>query len=119
MVCTGYVPDAHVPVLLKGAELFVFPSWYEGFGLPALEAQSAGVPVACSKEASLPEVAGQGAIYFDPFSIENIAQSLRQCLSDPALRARLRKQGLANARRFSWEQTALDTLQVYTRVIAH
>ena len=114
--CTGYIPDAQVPVLLQHADLFVFPSWYEGFGLPALEAQIAGVPVACSRAASLPEVAGEGAAYFDPASDEDIARVLRQCLRDPNLRARLRQQGAANAGRFSWEQAARDTLQVYAQM---
>ncbi len=116
VVCAGYLPDAHVPVLLRHADLFVFPSWYEGFGLPALEAQLAGVPVACSHAASLPEVAGEGAAYFDPVSVEDMARTLRQCLNDPDLRVRLRAQGTANANRFSWEQAARDTLAVYAQI---
>lgn len=116
VVCTGYLPDAHIPVLLRHADLFVFPSWYEGFGLPALEAQLAGVPVACSNAASLPEVAGEGAVYFDPVAVEDIARALRQCLNDPVLRARLREQGTVNASRFSWEQAAQDTLEVYAQI---
>ena len=116
VICTGYVPDAHIPVLLRHADLFVFPSWYEGFGLPAVEAQIAGVPVACSHAASLPEVAGEGAAYFDPASVEDMARALRECLNDSSLRDRLRTQGAANARRFSWEQAAQQTLQVYAQI---
>jgi len=110
---TGYVPDSHVMPLLAHADLFVFPSLYEGFGLPVLEAQKAGVAVACSSAASLPEVAGDGAAFFDPASAEDMGRVLRGCLRDPALRAALAEKGRANVARFSWAQTAAATLSCY------
>lgn len=114
---TGYVSHAHLPTLLNGAELFVLPSLYEGFGLPALEAQAADVPLLCSSAASLPEIAGDGAYYFDPHNVESIVNALRTCLRDSALRDALRAKGRANVQRFSWERAARQTLTVYQRVV--
>ena len=112
---TGYVPDAHVMPLLEGADLFVFPSLYEGFGLPILEAQMAGVAVASSTAASLPEVAGDGAALFDPLSVDDMSRVLQDCLLDPRRRAALIEKGRANVARFSWERTAAETLDCYHR----
>jgi len=113
---TGYVPDNAVMPLLGHADLFVFPSLYEGFGLPVLEAQRAGTAVACSSVASLPEVAGDGAEFFDPLSVDEIAQALLRCLRDPARRAALVEHGHKNVARFSWAQTAAATLGCYRQV---
>lgn len=113
VILTGPVPHAHVSPLLGHADLFVLPSLYEGFGLPVLEAQQAGVAVACSTAGSLPEVAGEGAIYFDPASVEQTAETIRRCLADGQLRSRLILRGRENVRRFSWEKTARETLSVY------
>jgi glycosyltransferase involved in cell wall biosynthesis len=113
---TGYVPAAHVLPLLSGAELFILPSLYEGFGLPVLEAQQAGVPVVCSTAGSLPEVAGKGAIFFNPYSITDIAEKIFAMASNPVLKADMRQKGLANARRYSWEKMARETLAVYMQV---
>lgn len=110
---TGYVPDEQVMPLLQHADLFVFPSLYEGFGLPVLEAQKAGVAVACSMAASLPEVAGDGAAFFNPASVEDMSRVLLDCLRDPVRRSGLIKKGYANAERFSWERTAAATLECY------
>ena len=115
---TGYVPDDHVMPLLGHADLFVFPSLYEGFGLPLLEAQNAGVAVACSTAASIPEVAGDGAAYFNPLSVEDMQRVLLDCLSDSALRADLIQKGRMNADRFSWKNTAAGTLACYRAVQA-
>ena len=112
---TGYVPDADVMPLLEHADLFAFPSLYEGFGLPVLEAQKAGVAVACSTAASLPEVAGEGAALFDPLSVDDMARVLLECLSDPVRRATLIEKGRANVALFSWERTARATLAVYRK----
>lgn len=117
VVTTGYVPASHIASLLGHAELFVLPSLYEGFGLPVLEAQQANVAVACSTAGSLPEVAGEGAVFFDPNSVEAMAETLLRCLSDPDLRAELRKNGQKNLKRFSWEKTALETLAVYQQIL--
>jgi glycosyltransferase involved in cell wall biosynthesis len=110
---TGYVPKEHVLPLLSHADLFVLPSLYEGFGLPVLEAQQAAVAVACSTAGSLPEVGGDGALYFDPTSVEHIADTIRRCLADATLRSQLILKGRANLSRFSWDKTARETLSVY------
>ena len=116
VVYTDYVGEASKHTLLKGAEMLVFPSTYEGFGLPVLEAQQAGVPVACSTAASLPEVAGEAALYFDPLSVDAMAQAIGQVAQQSDLRETLRQKGFQNAGKFSWEQTARQTLQVYQHV---
>lgn len=115
---TGYVPDDQIMPLLAHADLFAFPSLYEGFGLPLLEAQTAGVAVACSTAASIPEVAGAGAEYFNPLSMEDIARVLLSCLCEPERRAALIQKGTENAARFSWERTAEATLSCYRDVMA-
>ncbi|MBA2707620.1 MAG: glycosyltransferase family 4 protein [Gemmatimonadaceae bacterium] len=115
---TGYLPDSDVVALMRGASLFAYPSLYEGFGLLALDAQNAGVPVACSSGSSLPEVAGDGALMFDPTSVEDMARALETCLMDMGLRASLVMAGYANASRFSWKRTACETLAVYRSVIS-
>jgi glycosyltransferase involved in cell wall biosynthesis len=113
---TGYVPEEHILPLLSHADLFVLPSRYEGFGLPVLEAQQAAVAVACSNAGSLPEVGGDGALYFDPVSIEQMADTIRRCLADAPLRSQLILKGQANLLRFSWDKTARETLSVYRDV---
>lgn len=113
---TGYVPDADVAALMQNASLFAFPSLYEGFGLPLLDAQNAGVPVVCSSAGALPEVAGDGALVFDPLSIDDIASALRRGLGDADLRERLVARGLENAEKFSWDATARQTLGIYDAV---
>jgi glycosyltransferase involved in cell wall biosynthesis len=113
---TGYVPEEHILPLLSHADLFVLPSRYEGFGLPVLEAQQAAVAVACSNAGSLPEVGGDGALYFDPVSIEQMADTIRRCLADAPLRSQLILKGQANLLRFSWDKTARETLSVYQDV---
>jgi len=113
---TGYVPDEDVPALLQQAKLFVFPSLYEGFGLPALEAQSVGTPVVCSSAASLPEVAGKGALYFDPLSVDDMKEAIEKVLNDANLQNGLIEKGYANTARFSWRKAAEQTLSVYRQL---
>ncbi len=96
---------------------FVFPSLYEGFGLPVLEAMARGVPVACSNASSLPEVAGDAALLFDPHNEAAIAAAIERLLSEPAEVRRLRARGLQRAREFTWERTARLTLQSYRRAL--
>lgn len=116
ILTTGYVPDEHVPPLLAGADLYVLPSTYEGFGIPVLEAQEVGVPVVCSHAGSLPEIGGSGALYFDPLSVNEIADSLVKGLCDTVVRRELVANGTANLRRFSWRKAAETTMRVYDRV---
>jgi glycosyltransferase involved in cell wall biosynthesis len=113
----GWCTGEEVEGLWAIAEAFVFPSLYEGFGLPVLEAMARGVPVACSNAASLPEVAGDAALLFDPHDEHAIAEALRRLLEDSALRDRLRSRGLARAREFSWERAARLTLESYARAL--
>jgi glycosyltransferase involved in cell wall biosynthesis len=110
---TGYLKEEEKTQVLQHARMLAFPSLYEGFGLPVIEAMSYDVPVACSNVAALPEVAGNAARMFDPRNVDEITAALEEVLSDEPLRARLIAAGRINARRFSWERTARLTLQVY------
>jgi len=110
---TGYVPQEDLRHLYAGAGAFVFPSLFEGFGLPVLEAMACGAPVITSRTSSLPEVAGDAALYIDPYRVEELAGALRRLTHDDALRARLSAAGLEQAARFSWEETARQTLRAY------
>ncbi len=109
----GAVAEVDLPALYSGAELFVFPSLYEGFGLPVVEAMACGTPVACSNVSSLPEVADDAALLFDPHTPEAIAAAIHQVLRDAGLRAALRQRSLEQAGHFSWERTARLTLEAY------
>lgn len=115
---TGYVADEHLPALYAGADLFAFPSLYEGFGLPVLEAMACGTPVVTSNTSSLPEVAGDAALLVDPLDVAAIADAMRRVLEDQALAAELRAKGLARAAQFTWERTARETIAVYEQVLA-
>lgn len=112
----GFVADADLPVLLSGAICFAFPSLYEGFGFPVLEAQACGAPVLASNTSSLPEVAGDGALLVDPLDTDAVAAGLLRLVSDAALRDRLRMAGFTNLRRFSWQRCATETLAVLEAV---
>jgi glycosyltransferase involved in cell wall biosynthesis len=113
----GWVSEPEIEGLWAVASAFVFPSLYEGFGLPVLEAMARGVVVACSNASSLPEVAGDAALLFDPGSEEAIAGALRRVLGDRELRERLRALGTARAALFTWERTARLTLAIYGRAL--
>ncbi len=117
IIATGYIKKDHIIPLLSNAELFVLPSLYEGFGLPLLEAQQSNVAIVSSNAGSLPEVGGDGALYFDPTSIEDMSKSMRACLSDPDLRSSLILKGQNNLKRFSWEKTASESLAIYRSVL--
>lgn len=112
----GYVDDAQMPALYAGAAAFCYPSKYEGFGLPALEAMAAGVPVLTSNATSLPEVVGDAGLMVDPGDVEGMGDSLRRLLEDTSLAERLAQQGIARAATFSWERCAQGTVGVYKQV---
>lgn len=113
---TGYVPEEDLPALYNGAALFVYPSLYEGFGLPVLEAMACGTPVVTSNSSSLPEVVGDAALLVDPKDAEGLAQAIEKVLSGSALQQELVQKGLRRAEMFSWEKTARETLKVYEEV---
>jgi glycosyltransferase involved in cell wall biosynthesis len=116
VIFTGWVPEEDKPALLSGATAFVFPSLYEGFGLPVVEAMACGTPVVASNRSSLPEVVGEGGLLVEPTDAEALAEAMETLLVDDALRAELRQRALAQAAKFSWKQTALETLAVYEKV---
>jgi glycosyltransferase involved in cell wall biosynthesis len=113
----GHVSEATLPGLYTAAELLAFPSLYEGFGLPALEAMACGTPVCASSTTGLGEAVGDGGVTFDPRSVEEIAESIQQVLDDPELRATLRANGLERAGRFTWRRSAEETAAVYREAI--
>lgn len=108
IVITGYVPDDELAALYAGCELFCYPSLYEGFGLPVLEAMKAGAPVLTSNRSSLPEVAGDAAALVDPRFADRIGSEIARLLDDPAERERLRAAGAVRAAQFTWERTAIQ-----------
>lgn len=116
VVFTGYVPDEDIVLFYNCARLFIYPSLYEGFGLPVLEAMACGTPVITSNRSSLPEVAGDAARLVDPENVEEIAQAMKEILSDDCLRSQMSKEGIGRARLFSWEKAAQETLKVYEEV---
>ncbi len=116
VVFPGYVADEDLGALLSGATAFVFPSLYEGFGIPVLEAGGCGVPVITSNTSSLPEVAGDAALLVDPHDVDAIADAMYRLVTDESLRAELARRGLENVKRFSWDKCARETLAVLESV---
>jgi len=116
VIFLGEVLEADLPALYSGATLFVFPSLYEGFGLPVLEAMACGTPVVCSNTSSLPEIVGEAALTFDPLDVTEIAAKIEEVLHNEALREEMREKGLRQAAKFSWERTAKETLRIYREV---
>lgn len=116
IVLPGYVPLKDLPLLLQGAVALVFPSLYEGFGLPPLEAMAVGTPVIVSSVSSLPEVVGRAGLFVDPYKPEEIARCMERLLKDKNERDRLKKEGFARASLFSWQKCARETLKVLKKV---
>jgi glycosyltransferase involved in cell wall biosynthesis len=118
IVLTGRRPHGDLPALYSGADVFVFPTLSEGFGLPPLEAQACGTPVAAARVSSVPEVVGDAAEMFDPYDIDDMAGAILRCISGEQTRRTLRERGLINARRFSWDNMARELIASYEAVHA-
>lgn len=115
VVVTGYVPEADLPALYSGALCFVYPSFFEGFGLPPLEAMKCGAPVIVSNNTSLPEVVGQAGILVDPLDVNDIASAIKKVISNSNLRSQLRVKGFERAQLFDWQETARQTVAIYEK----
>jgi glycosyltransferase involved in cell wall biosynthesis len=113
----GIVPEAKLPALYRGAEALVFPSLYEGFGLPLVEAMACGTPVVTSSVTAMPEVAGNAALFVDPKSVDEIAGAMERIVQDTSLRSRLRKNGISRAAQFSWSSTVARVMEVLARSV--
>jgi glycosyltransferase involved in cell wall biosynthesis len=111
----GYVPEEELPSLYSGAMFFVYPSYYEGFGLPIVEAMACGTPVITSNVSSMPEIAGESAIFFNPCSQQELYNAMMLLLQDEGLRIKLSRKGLLQSRKFSWKDTAGKTIKVYEK----
>ncbi|HLG50049.1 MAG TPA: glycosyltransferase family 1 protein [Chloroflexota bacterium] len=117
VVFLGRVPDDDLPALYSLCDLFVFPSLYEGFGLPPLEAMACGRAVVCSNTSSLPEVVGDAGVLVSPYDVDGLAEAVAELLEDPARRAALGQRGIERARQFSWHEAARRTLAIYHRLV--
>jgi glycosyltransferase involved in cell wall biosynthesis len=116
VILTGYVADEDLPTYYSGAECFVLPSLYEGFGLPPLEAMACGCPVIVSNVTSLPEIVGDAALLVNPHSADELARAIESILTNGRLKEGLVTRGLKHAGKFSWEKTATETEKVYEAV---
>jgi glycosyltransferase involved in cell wall biosynthesis len=112
----GFVDDDFLPALYNAADLFAFPSFYEGFGLPVVEAMACGRPIVCSSATALPEVVDGAGLFFDPHSVGDQTRALRDILLDPELSARMERKSLQRAAFYDWRETARKTLEVYYQV---
>jgi len=117
IVFLDYVPDEMLPRLYAESAVFVYPSFYEGFGIPILEAMACGVPVIASRTASLPEIGGDAAFWVDAKDTEGLASAIYKVITDQELRKNLISKGLNQIQKFSWEKTARETLAVYEKVL--
>jgi glycosyltransferase involved in cell wall biosynthesis len=116
VIFLGYVDDGNLPALYNLADLFVYPSIYEGFGLPVLEAMACGIPVITSNVSSLPEVAGDAAVLVDPYNVKELAGAMKHVLTNASLRKQVINKGFQQAKNFSWKKCARETLKVYEEV---
>lgn len=113
IIFTGYVPDEELPLWYAAADLFVFPSVYEGFGMPVVEAMACGTPVIAANSSSIPEAAGDAGMLFDPFSPLDLTERMENVLHNPQLSDKMRQLGITQARQFSWERAGRETAVVY------
>lgn len=116
VIFTGFVPTDDLPILLSGAKVFILPSLWEGFGIPVVEAMATGTPAIVSNTSALPEVAGSAGLLIDPYSVDQMEQSIRLILTDSKLRQRYSEKALLQAKKFSWEKMARTILKVFERV---
>ncbi|MBU4349100.1 glycosyltransferase family 4 protein [bacterium] len=116
VIFTGYVPDKDIPLLMNGAEIFVYPTFYEGFGLPLIEAMACGTPVISSNISSIPEVIGNAGILINPNDVEELNDAILKLLTSETLKNQLSKKGLKQARKFSWKTTAKKTVEIYNKI---
>jgi len=117
IIFTGFIDDNDLPLIYNAADLFVYPSFYEGFGIPPLEAMACGTPVITSNTSSLPEVVGDAGIMIDPHDLDGLTQAMYDVLTNDDLRENMIKKGLERSKLFSWEKTARETLKVYESVV--
>ena len=117
ILITGFVSEQELDNLYKNASLFVFPSLYEGFGLPPLEAMKRGVPVASSNATCLPEILGDAAIHFNPLNVDDMIEKIKKALIDRELRETLIKRGFERVKKYSWSKMARETLEIYKQSI--
>ncbi|MBU0647639.1 glycosyltransferase family 4 protein [Patescibacteria group bacterium] len=117
IIITGWIEDDEVPALFTGANSFVFPSLYEGFGFTPLEAMQSGVPVVSSNASCLPEVLGDAVVYFDPLNIDDMKKAMQKIAKDEDLRKELVKKGYGQVGKYSWDKMARETLDVYNEVL--
>ncbi len=117
VIFTGYVPEEHLPLIYNAALIFVYPSLWEGFGLPVLEAMACGLPCLISNVPALMEVAGEAAISADPYNYYELAERMKELITSHRLREELQQKGLSHIQKFSWTLTARKTLRVYEKVL--
>ncbi len=116
IVFTGFIPEKEMPIVISAASLFVFPSLYEGFGIPLLEAMACGTPILASNVSSIPEVVGGAALLFDPYNLNEMANAIDKAINDKDLRQKLVQRGFEQIKKYSWENTAKEILGVFKKV---
>ena len=116
VVFTGFIPEKEIPMVINAASLFVFPSLYEGFGIPLLEAMVCGIPLLASNVSSIPEVVGSAALLFDPYNISEMASVINRAITDGDLRQKLVQRGFGRIEKYSWKNSAKEILEVFEEV---